>query len=221
MPTLWGNGNTGSQDWNRLEAFKSMNWNPQYVQGFYEPDCSPPMSSAIDPWTAAALWKSTIYPWKWKGATLVSPGMCKQADEDWLTPFKQAIGDDFMWDITSVHINKVDMDGVRKVLDHYWNTYGKPMFVTEVSKRCLLALVLILCSLPVWTTRMASPHARTRARSTTTSTALWTFCKTTAESSRTRCPRVWASATSGLLGRTVSSGKSAGFRIGPHVLTIF
>lgn len=131
MPTLWGNGNTGSQDWNRLEAFKSMNWNPQYVQGFYEPDCSPPMSSAIDPWTAAALWKSTIYPWKWKGATLVSPGMCKQADEDWLTPFKQAIGDDFMWDITSVHINKVDMDGVRKVLDHYWNTYGKPMFVTE------------------------------------------------------------------------------------------
>lgn len=71
-----------------------------------------------------------------------------------------------------------------------------------------LSFVLIVPSLPVWTTRMASRHARTRARSTTTSTASWTFCKTTTESSRTRCPRVWASATSGHLGRTVSSGTS-------------
>jgi len=110
-----------------------MNWDAQYVQGFYEPDCLPPMSSAIDPAVAAPLWVSTVAPWRAKGALLISPGMCKQADEDWLTPFKNAIGDSNMWDITSVHINKLDMDGARKVLDHYWNTYGKPMWVTEVS----------------------------------------------------------------------------------------
>lgn len=131
VPTLWGNGNTGSQDSGRVAAFEALTGSYPYVQGFYEPDCSPPMSSAIDPWTAAPLWNSAIAPWKAKGALLVSPGMCKQADEDWLTPFKNAIGGDNMWDITSVHINKVDMDGVRKVLDHYWNTYGKPMWVTE------------------------------------------------------------------------------------------
>ena len=131
MPTLWGAGTQGDQDSTRLANFKAISYTPDYVQGFYEPDCSPPMSSAIDPYTAAPLWNELIAPFKAKGSLLVSPGMCKQADEDWLTPFKNQIGDENMWDITSVHINKLDMDGVRKVLDHYWNTYGKPMWVTE------------------------------------------------------------------------------------------
>lgn len=131
VPTLWGNGQQGEQDSSRLWNFENMNWNPQYVQGFYEPDCLPPMSSAIDPAVAAPLWLSTVAPWKNKGALLISPGMCKQADEDWLTPFKNAIGDGAMWDITSIHINKVDMAGAKKDIDHYWNTYGKPIWVTE------------------------------------------------------------------------------------------
>lgn len=133
VPTVWGNGHTGEQDASRLWNFENINWNPEYVQGFYEPDCSPPMSSAIDPYSAAPLWNSLIAPWKAKGALLISPGLCKQADDDWLTPFKNQIGDSNMWDITSVHINKLDMAGAKLDLDHYWNTYGKPMWVTEVS----------------------------------------------------------------------------------------
>jgi hypothetical protein len=57
--------------------------------------------------------------------------MCHQADETFLTPFKQLITTE--WDVTNLHINKKDMAGVKKDLDYYWNTYGKPMWVTEVS----------------------------------------------------------------------------------------
>ena len=131
MPTLWGNGQSGeSQDWSRLQAFEQMNWNPTWVQGFYEPDCSPPMSSSIDPSTAAWQWNQWVVPHKANGAYLVSPGMCKQLNEDWLTPFLNAGATP--WDITSVHINKLDVSGAKADLDYYWNTYGKPIFVTEV-----------------------------------------------------------------------------------------
>ena len=56
--------------------------------------------------------------------------MCKQADEEFLTPFKAQIKAE--WDVTNLHINKLDMEGVKKDLDHYWDTYKKPMWVIEV-----------------------------------------------------------------------------------------
>ncbi len=49
IPMLWGDAATGSQDATRLADFTSLAGNPKYVMGFYEPDCSPPMSSDIDP----------------------------------------------------------------------------------------------------------------------------------------------------------------------------
>lgn len=58
--------------------------------------------------------------------------MCKQADEDWLPGFVDIIGQSNMWDLTAVHINKLDQAGVQKDLDHYAK-YGKPLIVTEVS----------------------------------------------------------------------------------------
>jgi hypothetical protein len=79
-----------------------------------------------------ALWNSVVAPKGAAGSLLISPSMCHQADEQgWLGPFQSQITRD--WDITNVHINKVDAAGIRSVLDHYWNTYGKPMWVTEVS----------------------------------------------------------------------------------------
>ncbi|ORY34587.1 glycosyl hydrolase catalytic core-domain-containing protein [Naematelia encephala] len=133
IPMLWGDGNSGmSDDWSRLEAFKSLTDSPDYILGFYEPDCSPPMSSDIDPTVAAPLWNSLIVPHRTNGGSLLlSPGMCKQKDETWLTPFKNAIGDDNMWDITAIHINKNNLDGVKEDINHYWNTYGKPIWVSE------------------------------------------------------------------------------------------
>lgn len=79
--------------------------------------------------------------------------MCHQADETFLTPFKEKITTE--WDVTNLHINKKDMDGVNdvswdkasheerradqgQVLDHYWNTYNKPMWVTEVRPICVV-----------------------------------------------------------------------------------
>lgn len=58
--------------------------------------------------------------------------MCKQMDENgWLKQFQGQITRDF--DITAVHINKNNIAAAKAVVDYYWNTYGKPIWVTEVS----------------------------------------------------------------------------------------
>lgn len=36
---LWGGGTADGEDWNRLQAFRAINWTPQYIIGFEEPDC--------------------------------------------------------------------------------------------------------------------------------------------------------------------------------------
>lgn len=132
VPMLWGDGHTGDQDATRLAEFKALDYHPAYIMGFYEPDCDPPMSSAMDSSSAASLWNELIVPHRTAGGSLlISPGMCKQKDETWLTPFRTAIGEDNMWDITSIHINKNSIEGAKADIDYYWNTYGKPIWVTE------------------------------------------------------------------------------------------
>lgn len=66
-------------------------------------------------WTAASAWNELIAPYGAKGSLLISPSMCHQADETFLTPFKEQITTD--WDVTNLHINNKDMDGVNKVRD--------------------------------------------------------------------------------------------------------
>jgi hypothetical protein len=70
--------------------------------------------------------------------------MCKQADEEFLTPFKAQIKTE--WDVTNLHINKLDMEGVKKDLDHYWDTYKKPMWVTEVCSASSLYMSRLIFS---------------------------------------------------------------------------
>jgi len=77
----------------------------------------------------AALWDQLIAPFADKGTKLGSPSMCKQAAETWLGQFKDQISTP--WDFTAIHVNKNNMDGVNEDIDHYWNTYGKPIWVTE------------------------------------------------------------------------------------------
>lgn len=36
---LWGGGTADGEDWSRLQAFRGINWTPQYIIGFEEPDC--------------------------------------------------------------------------------------------------------------------------------------------------------------------------------------
>lgn len=99
----------------------------------------PPLTSA------ATLWNNVIAPHGAEGSLLLSPSMCHQADETFLTPFEKEITTP--WDVTNLHINKIDMAGVNKDLDYYWNTYGKPMWVTEVS--CCVDMTLLWN--PGWT----------------------------------------------------------------------
>jgi len=132
VPMLWGGGTADGDDAQRFSDFKNRvaSTTPKYFLGFEEPDCAAGSGSAgmsVD--TAANLWNNLVAPMGKRGTLLGSPSMCKQADEDWLTPFGQKTG--FNWNFTAIHINKNSMDGVRKDIDHYWNTYKKPIWVTE------------------------------------------------------------------------------------------
>lgn len=130
---LWaaaGSG-CGSEVTNRVNAFDALvtDSTPEIMFGFYEPDCYCPDSAAMSTSQGQAAWNSMIAPLKSKGTILGSPSMCKQKDETWLTPFKSNI--DVEWDVTSVHINKPNITGVKQDIEYYASTYGKPIWVSE------------------------------------------------------------------------------------------
>ncbi|KAJ6513161.1 glycosyl hydrolase catalytic core-domain-containing protein [Mycena sanguinolenta] len=129
VPMLWGGGTADSTDASRLAAFSDITQAPQYMIGFEEPDCpSGGGSAGMSVSEGVSVWESKIAPFQSKGTKLVSPSMCKQADETWLKQFQGQIST--QWDITNVHINKNSMAGVQADLDHY-ASYGKPMWITE------------------------------------------------------------------------------------------
>lgn len=85
----------------------------------------------------------------------------EQAAETWLGQFKSKIST--QWDFTAIHINKNSLAGAIKDVvrayihlstssnatydhtqDHYWNTYQKPIWVTEFA--CVDGLFLFLSS---------------------------------------------------------------------------
>lgn len=160
---LWGDGQTSSTDAARLAAFEALNWNPPYIIGFEEPDCPAGSGSAgFDVSTGVQLWDQWMVPHGQGGSLLISPSMCMQASESgWLQPFQQQITRN--WDITNVHINKNSAAGIELDLDHYWNTYGKPMWVTEVSRRHSQATRAYESS-HVWTIRTASFHVKIKTK---------------------------------------------------------
>lgn len=131
VPTLWGGGNADATDAARLATFKSLTSTPEWIIGMNEPDCAAgSMSSGMSVDATAALWNELMVPKGQAGSLLLSPSMCKQMAEDgWLRQFQAKISRDF--DITNVHINKNNIQGVKDSLDYYWNTYKKPIWVTE------------------------------------------------------------------------------------------
>lgn len=130
---LWGSGNNGDEDWKRFNEFSHMTDVPKYLLGFNEPDCDGRDTSAkmnVD--QGVRLWNQYIAPKGQQGALLGSPSMCMQKDEWWLKQFSQK-NLNRPWDFTAIHVYKADMDGVRQDIDHYWNTYGKPILITEMA----------------------------------------------------------------------------------------
>lgn len=131
---LWGASGSpcGSVKTERLAIFNEMMSNntvPSIMFGFYEPDCDCWMSSQMSTSSAALDWESLIAPLAQKGTILGSPSMCKQYNEDFLTPFRSAISTD--WEVTSIHINKPNVSEAQKDVEYYSSTYGKKIWVSE------------------------------------------------------------------------------------------
>ncbi|KAG6865179.1 hypothetical protein C0991_004622 [Blastosporella zonata] len=147
VPMLWGAGTADPVDAARLAAFKQITSPPPYVLAYEEPDCPPGSGSAgMSVSSGVSGWERLIVPLGRKGSLMGSPSMCKQADETWLAQFGSQIST--QWDFTAVHINKNNIAGVKKDIvsptplmhnrwalsvkqEHYWNTYKKPIWVTE------------------------------------------------------------------------------------------
>ncbi|RDB25845.1 Alkali-sensitive linkage protein 1 [Hypsizygus marmoreus] len=130
VPMLWGVGTTDSTDAARLADFKKIKTAPPFVLAYEEPDCPPGFGSAgVSVSAGVSGWESLIVPLGNRGTLIGSPSMCKQADETWLADFRSKISTD--WDFTAIHINKNNLAGVKKDIDHYWETYKKPIWVTE------------------------------------------------------------------------------------------
>ncbi|KAG6856879.1 hypothetical protein H0H87_012459 [Tephrocybe sp. NHM501043] len=127
---LWGAGTADSVDAARLADFKKITSPPPYILAYEEPDCPPGSGSAgMSVSSGVSGWERLIVPLGKKGSLMGSPSMCKQADETWLADFGQKIST--TWDFTAIHINKNNIAGVKKDVEHYWNTYKKPLWVTE------------------------------------------------------------------------------------------
>ena len=103
--------------------------------GFYEPDYGCPSSSNIAPADATIAWNTYIAPLA-ADTILGSPSMAKQKDEKWLTPFSVNSDTgasllDAPWNVTSIHINKLDLTGVQADVEYYVAKYKKPVWVSE------------------------------------------------------------------------------------------
>ncbi|KAF2719832.1 glycoside hydrolase family 128 protein [Polychaeton citri CBS 116435] len=131
---LWGaDGSTCGVTPERLSIFNRLATDdvvPEIMFGFYEPDCSCDMSSDMSTSAGTAQWNSLLAPMAKKGTVLGSPSMCHQRDEIWLQPFIDG-GLDADWDVTSVHINKPNITGVKEDIEYYLSTYKKPIWVSE------------------------------------------------------------------------------------------
>ncbi|TYJ55949.1 hypothetical protein B9479_003334 [Cryptococcus floricola] len=131
IPCIWGSGSADSTDASRLSVFSAITSTPSYIIGFEEPDCDAGSgSSGFDVATGIALWDSLVAPHGDAGSVLVGPSMCKQAAESgWLSPFLSAVTR--KPDVMNIHVNKNSAAGINTDIDHYWNTYGLPIWVTE------------------------------------------------------------------------------------------
>ncbi|KAI5362523.1 Putative glycoside hydrolase superfamily [Septoria linicola] len=132
VPMLWaGTGSSCDVAAERIQRFKNTvaKSTPKLMFGFYEPDCNCPYSSQMTVEAAANNWNNLLVPIAKKGTVLGSPSMCKQFDEDFLTPFKAKITSP--WNITSIHVNKPNLAGIKADVEYYRKKYGKPIFVSE------------------------------------------------------------------------------------------
>lgn len=143
-PMLWGMGNQclngpdGPVDEYRLGNFTaevtSGDTDPSVMFGFYEPDCDCNSSSHIvDVSTGLSKWNEYIAPLASRGIKLGSPPMCTQLDQTWLSDFVELNNGTVNWDITSIHVNKPTAAEGAQVVEYYYQKFGKPIWVSELT----------------------------------------------------------------------------------------
>ncbi|KAI9704627.1 MAG: hypothetical protein M1820_005375 [Bogoriella megaspora] len=135
IPMLWGDGvscntATNTVDKDRLAAFDSLKTAPEIIFGLYEPDWTCPDSSQVSVANATKLWNNKLAPLAINNGTVLgSPSMATQASETWLANFSTTALK-ANWTYTSVHINKNNIAGIQKDVEHY-KKYGKKIWVSE------------------------------------------------------------------------------------------
>lgn len=140
-PMLWGlgdqclDGSDGPVDMWRFDNFtayvETEETSPSIFFGFYEPDCNCSSSSHIpDVQTGVDKWNEYIAPLALRGIKLGSPPMCTQLDQTWLSTFDAA---GVTWDVTSIHINKPTAQEGIEVVEYYYQMFGKPIWVSELT----------------------------------------------------------------------------------------
>ena len=138
VPMLWRetDGNTIR---NKINGFVNKGY--KYVLAFNEPDLKDQCNMSVD--SVFNLWPSMMND----NINISSPvtAVWPKASENWFQPFMNKVNarDDLDVDFISIHCYPDDWDGgaematwfVEEVVDWAWNTYHKPIWVTEFSKR--------------------------------------------------------------------------------------
>lgn len=154
VPMMWGGGNDNT------EAMKTFTTNSNYILGFNEPDI---VSQAnMNYWDAVKVWGQYIKPLKlrkispapaapggdsnWLKKFMFGGYICKntwlndgswgdyndyedEATKTWVAGYN----DDVDAVVLHYYRNIINLDGMIEAVQRLWNTYHKPIWITEVS----------------------------------------------------------------------------------------
>ncbi|WP_299056788.1 glycosyl hydrolase [uncultured Eubacterium sp.] len=138
VPMLWKETN-GNIIKNKVQGFVDKGY--KYVLDFNEPDLGDQCNMSVD--DVYNLWPSIMND----NINVSSPvtAIWPQSSKNWFQPFMEKINarDDLDVDFISIHCYPDDWDGgaemadwfVKNVVDWAWETYHKPIWITEFSKR--------------------------------------------------------------------------------------
>ncbi|KAF5370124.1 hypothetical protein D9758_001227 [Tetrapyrgos nigripes] len=133
-PMLWGPRQI--PDFQRLVV-------PGYanvVLDFNEPNVPKIIQYALDPQSAAGLWKQYIQPLTSKGYQLVSPAVSNfpPAGKEWMKDFFAAC-DGCSFDAQAVHWYDISFESLKDFLQDYHDTFKHRIWLTEISSAMIQA----------------------------------------------------------------------------------
>lgn len=151
IPMMWGGGE------DNIEAMKTLVTSSNYFLGFNEPDIVSQANMGF--YDAVDVWKQCISPLnmrkvspapaapggdsKWLECFMNGDYICKDPEGNWgryydygddaTKTWKAGLADDV--DAVCLHYyrNFINLQGMKDAIDTLWNTYHKPIWITEIS----------------------------------------------------------------------------------------